>query len=338
MDYGRIDGIDKAISRLVLGTGFIQPGGDRGRYWEIMDAAFEAGITAIDSGREYADGYADECIGAWMSAAGTRDRITLVSKGCHHNRWRKRVTPFDLESDLRDTLAALRTDRLDVYLLHRDDESVPVGPMIEALNAHCEAGRIRTFGASNWDYPRVREANAYARERGLRGFSVLSQHFSLGVQRADPWGGGCVSLTGEGRRADREWHRAEAMPLLAYSSLCLGLFSGKVADRRELEAAIAEGRINAACDQAYGSDDNFERLRRASILAREKGVPLATLAAAYVLEYQKTGGFPTFALVGAENRLEAFSAARAAELRLGAEELAWLDLRSEEPGGPLAGD
>ena len=91
--------------------------------------------------------------GLWMQARGNRDDIVIISKGCHHNADRKRVTPYDLAADIADSLARLRTDYVDIYMLHRDDPSLPVGPIVEALNEHYAAGRIRAFGGSNWDPP-----------------------------------------------------------------------------------------------------------------------------------------------------------------------------------------
>ncbi len=78
-----------------------------------------------------------------------------IGKGAQHNRDRRRVTPFDITSNLYDSLARFRTDYIDLYLLHRDDPNVPVGPIVETLNEHYEAGfmpfptgRMRRTGLS----------------------------------------------------------------------------------------------------------------------------------------------------------------------------------------------
>ena len=55
--------------------------------------------------------------------------MVIISKGAHHNQDRKRLTPFDITSDLYDSLARLKTDYIDIYLLHRDNPEVPVGPI-----------------------------------------------------------------------------------------------------------------------------------------------------------------------------------------------------------------
>ena len=328
MKYAQIPNVSNPISRIVLGTGFVTQGADPDSYYDVMDAAFEAGINAIDSGREYADGYSDTCIGKWMARKENRKDIVLISKGCHHNAWRKRVTPFDLSADIFDSLAALQTDYIDIYMLHRDDPDVPVGSMVEALNEHFEAGRIKAFGASNWEYQRIKEANEYACSHGLQSFTVASQHFSLGVQISDPWGGGCVSLTGPSQQKAREWYKKVNMPLLAYSSLSMGMFSGR-ATKSNFMQLLKDGVLHEACGRAYGSTENLERLQRVTDLAKEKNVSVAVISLAYVLNFQETSGIETFALVGSENPEEIKSSATAADLVLSKKEMEWLNLERE---------
>ena len=72
MEYGRIPGIDKQVSRIVTGTGQVEQGGDIEGYFKVWDAAYAAGINVIDSGREYADGYAEQCMGKWLKSRGVR--------------------------------------------------------------------------------------------------------------------------------------------------------------------------------------------------------------------------------------------------------------------------
>ena len=80
-------------------------------------------------------------LGAWMDRRGNRSDVFILSKGGHPNADRnRRVTVFDIASDLFDSLARLRTDYIDLYLLHRDDPEVPVGPLVEALNEHMSEG------------------------------------------------------------------------------------------------------------------------------------------------------------------------------------------------------
>ena len=101
-------------------------------------------------------------MGRWMELRGNREDVVIIGKSAHPDGARKRVTAADISQDIRESLERLRTDYMDLHLLHRDDPSVPVGPIVEELNAQREAGRIRAFGGSNWQPARIQEANDYA--------------------------------------------------------------------------------------------------------------------------------------------------------------------------------
>ncbi|HHX63326.1 MAG TPA: aldo/keto reductase, partial [Chloroflexi bacterium] len=158
MEYGTIPGINKPVSRLLLGT-MIITADEQERSNALLDAALAHGGNALDTAHVYAGGNSERAIGAWMEARGNRDEVVIVSKGCHPNRDRRRVSPHDLTSDLMDSLARLRTDYIDLYLLHRDDVDVPVSVIVDTLNEHHAAGRIHAFGGSNWTHTRLQEAN-----------------------------------------------------------------------------------------------------------------------------------------------------------------------------------
>ena len=224
MIYQKIDGMDKPLARVIQGT--IMLSRDRlEECFDLLDAVFELGGTTFDTAHGYGGGDADRVLGQWMEARGNRDRVVIVGKGCHHNIDRRRVTPYDLASDLMDTLARLRTDHVDLYLLHRDDPSLSVGPIMDALADHQRAGRIRAFGGSNWSPRRIQEANAYAEQHGLPAMRASSPNFSLAVQRQEPWPE-CISISGPDGAQDRNWYRLTRMPLLVWSSLAGGFFSG----------------------------------------------------------------------------------------------------------------
>lgn len=309
-----VTGIEKPLSRIVLGT-MILSMQKKEESFALLDAAYESGISTFDAAAIYGGGESERCIGAWCAQRGLRDKIVILDKGCHHNVDRKRVTPFDLTADLHDALARLQTDYIDIYLLHRDDPSVPVGPIVEALNEHCEAGRIRAFGVSNWTSKRIREALDYAAKHKLTPFAVSSPNYGLAEQIEDPWGPGCVSLAGPGNKADRDWYAENQLAVFAYSSLARGLFSGRIT--RENYKAVADG----ACQNAYCHEVNFDRLDRAVELAGKKDVAVSQLALAFVLNSPMN----IHALVGAQSREECEQCMAAQDIELSEEEMTWLD-------------
>ena len=166
MQYGKIVGVNKPVSRLVLGT-MIVDSREQERSNALLDAVVAHGGNTLDTANVYAGGNSERGIGQWMQARGNRDDLVILTKGSHPNADRQRVTPFDLTSDLYDSFARLKTDYIDIYLLHRDNMALPVGPIVEILNEHHAAGRIGAFGGSNWTYERLAEANDYAAKHGL---------------------------------------------------------------------------------------------------------------------------------------------------------------------------
>ena len=140
-------------------------------------------------------------------------------------------------------LARLKTERIELYLLHRDDRRVPVGPIVNVLNEHLQAGKIGAFGGSNWSVERIQEANSYAAVNGLVPFVASSPNFSLAEQMRPPWPN-CVSISGENGRADRDWYASQGMPLITWSSLAGGFFSGRFQRNAldQFEDGLASGK------------------------------------------------------------------------------------------------
>jgi aryl-alcohol dehydrogenase-like predicted oxidoreductase len=195
------------------------------------------------------------------------------------------------------------------------------------LNVHHDAGRIHAFGGSNWRHERIEEANEYAARHNLTPFTASSPNFGLAEQVENPWGPGCVSLSGPAQAEARAWYLANRMPVLAYSSLARGFFSGRITpDNFE----GTRSSLDRACLTAYCHDVNFERLRRAIQLAEEKGSSggsqptVPQIALAYILH----SPLDVFPLVGAANGDEFEENVRAFDIELSEEECAWLNLET----------
>ena len=321
MQYGTVSGSAKKISRLVQGCIMLT----RSRKEEgfaLLDATRQAGITAYDTAHGYGGGEVDRTLGLWMEERGNRDEVVIIGKGAHHNQDRNRVTPYDIAADLADSLARLRSDYIDLYLLHRDDPAVPVGPIVEALNEHRAAGRIHAFGGSNWTPERLAEANEYADRRGLVPLAASSPNFSLADQIAEPWKD-CLSIAGPGQAAARAWYAERDMPLFTWSSVGRGFFSGKIT---RANAEQVRDQFDGSMAKSYYCEDNFKRLDRAWALAEEKGRSVPQIALSYVLSYPLN----IYALVRSMSGAELAANEQALDDPLTAAEMAWLDLRQEE--------
>jgi aryl-alcohol dehydrogenase-like predicted oxidoreductase len=308
MRYVTIPGIASPLSRVALGTASFSSE-DYPRAAQLLDTFVERGGTAIDTAHVYGRGASELALGRWLAQGANRAGVILIGKGCHPiGESGPRVTPEVIHADLFESLERLQTSYIDLYLLHRDDERMPVGPLIEALNEERAAGRVHAIGASNWRAERIEEANAYAVEHGLAGFAVSSPNLSLARPNEPVWPG-CLSATD----ADRAWHTATQFPLVSWSSQARGFLSGHFSPADTGDAEMA---------RVWYSDANFERLRRATQLAERHGVGPIVIALAYVLNQP----FPTIALIGPANVAELDDSLRALDIELTGDDLAYLDL------------
>ena len=325
MEYGNITNVDKPVSRLVQGTIMLSTAEEEYSF-DLLDQVYEAGINTFDSGHLYGGGECERALGKWIEDRGLRDEIVILTKCCHMNSDRERVTPYDISADLHDSLARLRTDYIDLYLLHRDDIRVPVRPIVDRLNHYIGAGNLGVIGGSNWTHDRIERANLYAATSGQQPFTVSSPNFSLAEQAEPPWRG-CISISGKDGAEARSWYQENQMPLFTWSSIASGFFSGRV-NRENYDGMVEQGLLDESTVRAYCTDENFERLDRVGQLAEEKERSIPQVALAYVL------GQPLniYALVGARNGDEIRANLQALQTELSADEMAWLNLeRSDRP-------
>ena len=309
MEQVMMPGVEKKMSRVVLGSMVFSPEKEKASY-AILDAFFAAGGSAIDTAHVYASGDSERLIGMWMKQRKNRTKVFLIDKGGHPhaNLPRPRLGPEELESDLSESLRRLQTDYVDLYMLHRDDSQIPVGPIIDYLNQQIRTGRIRTIAASNWEHERIQEANDYAGEHGLEGFVVSSANLSLAVPKEPLWKG----VLSVGKNA-RDWHHDRGFPLMPWSSQARGFFGGQFSP---------EKRDDKNMVRVYYNDDNFERLRRAKALGAQKGFSAIQIALGYVLHQP----FPIFPIIGPATLQELESSLGALQIQLSDSEMRWLNL------------
>jgi aryl-alcohol dehydrogenase-like predicted oxidoreductase len=315
MEYATIPGVPIPVSRLVQGTVPLDAT-DRERSFALLDGVYEHGCTMFDTARHYGGGR-EELFGEWVASRGVRDKIAVLGKGAHHSPERRRVTPEDITEDLETSLKAFGFEFIDLYLLHRDDPAVPVGPIVERLAQHQREGKIGGYGGSNWSHQRIAEANAYAREHGLDEFAASSPNFSLATWLQPPWPE-CVSISGAEGAEARAWYAESRMPVIPWSSLAGGWFSGKFR-RDNLDSFTDYYERN--CAESYGKESNFAILDRAAVVGQRYGLTLAQVALAYVLSTPVN----VFGLTGCRTPAEFAENAAAVGVRLTSDEVRWLE-------------
>jgi len=319
MQYGRVEGVDKKISRLVLGTMIINTT-KKTESFELLDEAVELGWNTLDTAYVYCGGDSERVIGQWMQERGNREQMVIIGKGAAGNADRKRrLTPFDISHDLYDTLARLQTSYVDLYILHRDDPNQPVGPIVEALNEHISKGRIRAIGGSNWTSERLEAANEYAYAHHLVPFRASSPNFSLAEQVVNPWADSDVTLSGNKGKKEREWHQKSQIAVFSWSSMARGFWSGRF--NRQTFSAVKEN-LDPWCVKAYCHETNFARLDRVEALSAFYHVTVPQIAVAYIMHQSLN----IFAIIGAASKEELMASIVGLTLPLTQYDMDWIDL------------
>jgi predicted dehydrogenase/aryl-alcohol dehydrogenase-like predicted oxidoreductase len=304
MLYGQIPNLTKKVSRLVMGCDNQQT---MPHAAVMFDDFYERGGNTFDTAFIYGGGTMEKLLGQWIKNRGLRNEVSVIVKGAH--------TPFcdpdSITKQLKQSLERLQFDTADIYMMHRDNLDLPVSAFIDVLNEHVKAGRIKAFGGSNWSLPRVAEANAYAKSKGLQGFSVVSNNFSLARMVDAPWGG-CIAASDPESRA---FLAKEQLALLSWSSQARGFFTDRAAvDKTEDKELV----------RCWYSEDNFKRKERVNELAKKRGVEPISIALAYVLSQP----FPTFALIGPRFLSETRTSMAGLNVKLSPDEVKWLNLEA----------
>ena len=291
MRYKYLPGIDKPLSALTYGTPHTATNvKTRADAFLSYDLAWEAGFRTFDTAHSYGAG--EETLGAWLTSRKHRHEAVILDKGCNpgQNGSADIFSGRTVREQVEESLRRLQTDHVELYILHRDDASVPVDEIVEELNKLKQEGKLIRFGGSNWTMARVKAADAYAQAHGLEGFTAVSPAYSLAEYIRDPWGGS-VALSGDGQQPFRAWLAETQLPVFCYSSLGRGYLSGKFRTDGDqpIEACIGKGSI-----MEYDAPVNRARLARAEKLALEKKTTVSQVCLSWLLR-QPLNIFPIVA-------------------------------------------
>jgi aryl-alcohol dehydrogenase-like predicted oxidoreductase len=259
----------------------------------LLDRFHAGGGRALDVANVYRDGEAARAAGKWLRSRPSSDGVVVYAKGCHPPH----CSPDLVGAEVDKACRLLDLTRLDVFMLHRDDPSLPVAAFADALLEQVAAGRIGGFGVSNWTVSRLRDMRTYLDQSDARHLMAFSNHFSLAEMVSAPWPG-CLAVS----REELDELADLGVKMLAWSSLATGYFAGRETPH-------------------WDSAANRARRERAADLAERRGSSPATVALAYVL-HQPDHVLPVVR-TGSEPHLDEMLAA--AELRLSDEELEWLE-------------
>ena len=303
MQYGALPGLNKPVSRLIIGTMTNNTMPDTAI---LFDSYFELGGNTFDTSHAYGNsGACERNLGQWIRNRGIRDQVVVIEKaGNWHNG-----NPEGMAREFLEGLDRLQMDSVDIFMLHRDNLEVPIGEWVDAFNELLRAGRMTCFGLSNFAPERLDAFAAYAQRTGQASFVAVSNNLSLARMIEPIWDQYLVSSSDAESRA---WFARTQTPLFAWSSQARNFFT-PLAGRELLD--------DAELVRCWYSEDNFQRKARAEQLAAQKGVQPIQIALAYVL----CQPFPTYPLIGAKRPAEVHSSLAALNISLTQAELAWLN-------------
>ena len=261
---------DKRVSKLALGTALYGGGVCESDAFRLMDIYREYGGNVFDTARVY--GESESVIGRYIVSRGCRDGLIISTKGAHYDlvTKEKRMSAKNIEVDIETSLKNLKTDHIDIYWLHRDDEEISAGEIVEMLAPIVRSGKAVSLGVSNWRAERIKAANEYAGSHGLPKFvaSQIKHSAAVTVHESDPT---MLSLD----EASRVFYANEKMPVFAYTAQAKGLFS-------KLEK-LGVGGISEGLRREFICEETLRRYEVMSEFARGLERPIGQVALAALL-------------------------------------------------------
>jgi aryl-alcohol dehydrogenase-like predicted oxidoreductase len=263
------------VSPLCLGAMMFGAWGnpDHDESIRIIHRALDAGINFIDTADVYSQGESEIIVGKALSSI-DRSRVVVATK-VHGNmgddpnaqgnsrRW--------IIAECDNSLRRLGLDYIDLYQIHRPDESVDIDETLGALSDLVHAGKIRSFGSSTFPAEQIVEAQWVAERRGRERFRTEQPPYSILVRGIE--------------RDVLPIAQSYGMGVIPWSPLAGGWLSGKFGAGKENVSRRAE-RLPARYDMSLAANQRkLEIVTTLSTLADEAGLTIIELALAFVLEH-----------------------------------------------------
>ncbi|WP_078971061.1 aldo/keto reductase [Streptomyces chattanoogensis] len=261
-----------SVSALSLGGNVFGWTADEAESFAVLDAYVAGGGNFIDTADVYSawvpgnqGGESETVIGNWLASRRNRSDVVIATKvGAPSHPRLKGLSAATIKSAVDESLTRLRTDYIDLYYTHYDDESVEVGEFLTTLDDLVKAGKVREIAASNISAARLEESLAFSAREGLARYVALQPHYNL-VSRD----------TYEGELADvAARHGLAAVP---YYALASGFLTGKYRPGATVESA------RSAKAATYLSTDRGRRVLEAlTTVATARSAEPATVALAWL--------------------------------------------------------
>ncbi|WP_332811524.1 aldo/keto reductase [Sphingomonas sp.] len=238
----------------------------------ILDRFVAAGGMMIDTADVYSawapgnrGGESETMLGEWLARRGRRDDVLIATKvGLLAGEGGEKLQAGRIAAAVEASLRRLRTDYIDLYYAHRDDDKTPLDETLGAFDRLVKAGKVRVIGASNYSAERLAQALEVSRREGLVRFEVLQPELNLLVR--DRFEGPLQQLC-----------IRENIGVLPYYGLASGFLTGKYRSRDDLGKSVRGGGMSRYLEAGgLAVIDVLEQV------ARETGGTPAQVALAWV--------------------------------------------------------
>src|SRR6201991_2033893 len=234
----------------------------------LIKQALDAGINFFDTANLYSLGSSEEILGRALKAAGSRDDVVIASKVRHPMRAAPNgggLSRKAIMTEIDHSLRRLGTDYVDLYQIHRLDQTTPFEETLEALHDLVKAGKVRYLGASSmhaWEFAKCLRIQ---RENGWARFVSMQDHYNL---------------------LAREEER-EMIPLCADEGVGTIIWSplarGRLARPLEASTTRSESNDSGYADLLYTEKESNEKILAAlARIAADRGVTRAQIALAWL--------------------------------------------------------
>jgi aryl-alcohol dehydrogenase-like predicted oxidoreductase len=297
------------VAPLVFGGNVFGWTADERTSFSILDAFVDHDLNFIDTADVYSawvDGHqggeSETIIGKWFKESGKRDKIVLATKVGMLGA-RKGLSAANIAAAVDDSLRRLKTDYIDVYFSHLDDDKTPLDETLGAYQKLIKAGKVRVIGASNYTGERLAEALKVAKDTGLPAYQLLQPEYNL---------------------YDREGYEtviepvveAHKISVVTYYSLASGFLSGKYRSKEDVKGKARGSRV-----EQYLDARGLKILDALDEVAKRNDSTPATIALAWLIARPSV----TAPIASATSVAQLESLAAATRLALSAEDVKTLD-------------
>ncbi len=311
MQTRRLGRSDISVAPWCFGGNVLGWTADEKTSFELLDAFVSAGFDFIDTADVYsnwvpghAGGESETVIGNWLAARGNRDKVVIATKVGMGQPGRKgRLDRAYIAESIEGSLKCLRTDYVDLYQSHADDDATPIEETLEAYGVLVKAGKVRIIGASNFSAERLGASLAASAANGLPRYETLQPHYNL-VDR-DGFEGALQRLCVE-----------EEVGVIPYFGLASGFLTGKYRSEADFGKSPRGGGMGK-----YLNPRGHKILAALDAVSARHAVAPAQVALAWLMAQPSIA-----APIASATSLDQFRGlAGAAALELRAEDLAELD-------------